>query len=64
MQPKSNGEEKGKKKTKKDKKKELDDLKQELEMDEHKVSFDVLVARLETNLETVSTIHYYTYICY
>ena len=45
-----------KKKTKKDKKAEMDELKQELEMDEHRVPLDELYARLGTNPETVSTI--------
>ena len=44
-----------KKKTKKDKKAEMDELKQELEMDEHRVPLDELYARLGTNPETVST---------
>ncbi len=43
-----------KKKTKKDKKAEMDELKQELEMDEHRVPIDELYARLGTNPETVS----------
>ena len=45
-----------KKKTKKDKKAEMDELKQELEMDEHRVPLDELYARLGTNPETVSTV--------
>ena len=44
-----------KKKTKKDKKAEMDKLKQELEMDKHRVPLDELYARLGTNPETVST---------
>ena len=41
------------KKSKKDKKAEMDELKQELEMDEHRVPIDELYARLGTNPETV-----------
>ena len=37
----------------KKKKEDLDDLKKELEMDEHKISFDELCQRLSTHMEKV-----------
>ncbi len=43
-----------KKKKKKDKKAEMDELKQELEMDEHRIPIEELYARLGTNPDTVS----------
>jgi len=43
---------KGKKKTKKDKKAEMDDLKKELDMDEHRVPIEEMYQRLGTNPNT------------
>jgi sodium/potassium-transporting ATPase subunit alpha len=42
----------GRKKTKKEKKADLDNLKREVEMDEHKLSLTELARRLQTNFET------------
>jgi len=51
VQPQSEGGDAPKKGKKKKKKDNLDDLKQELEMDEHKVAMDELIRRLETDVE-------------